>query len=157
MSAILKKKGEKLIASSKLARDVISREADFMFTYFNMDDNQSSSQNTNEWQEIQPYMFEPNKNECSHNSYDSDDESTSTEEEEEGIDHEFEAINSWRLLTLEWCKCGHCAIMEKSIESFCCHEKAVRPSSFLQTDYPKNVWLLVAMSGGSLTLCGWPL
>ena len=62
-------------------------------------------------------MFEPNKNECSDNSYDSDDESTLTEEEEEGIDHEFEAINSWQLSTLEWCKCGHCAIMEKSIET----------------------------------------
>ena len=89
-----------------------------MFTYFNMDDNQSSSQNTNEWREIQPYMFESNKNECSDNSYDSDDESTSTEEEEEGIDHEFEAINSWRLSTLEWCKCGHCAIMEKKHREF---------------------------------------
>jgi hypothetical protein len=66
-----------------------------MFTYFNMDDNQRSSQNTNEWQEIQRYMFEPNKNEGSDTSYDSDDESTSTEEKEEGIDHEFEAINSW--------------------------------------------------------------
>jgi hypothetical protein len=27
--------------------------------------------------------------------------------------------------TLEWRKCGHCAIMIKSIKSFCCHEKAV--------------------------------
>jgi hypothetical protein len=116
---------EKLVRSSKFARDVISREADFMFTYFNMDDYENSGRNTNEWQEIQPYMFEPNKNEGTNESYDSGDESTSTEEEEEEIDHEFEAINSWRLSTLEWCKCGHCAIMEKSIESFCCHEKAV--------------------------------
>ncbi len=64
-----------------------------MFAYFNMDDYGNSSQKTNEWQEIQPYMFEPSKNEDSNESYDSDDESTSTEEEEEGIDHEFEAIN----------------------------------------------------------------
>ena len=42
-------------------------------------------------------MFEPNKNEGTNESYDSGDESTSTEEEEEEIDHEFEAINSWRL------------------------------------------------------------
>ena len=73
-----------------------------MFAYLNIDDNENSSQNTNEWQEIQPYMFEPSKNEDSNESYDSDDESTSTEEEEEGINHEFEVINSWRLSTPEW-------------------------------------------------------
>ena len=69
---------EKLVRSSKFARDVISRESDFMFAYFNMDDYENSSQNTNEWQEIQPYMFEPSKNEDNNESYDSDDESTST-------------------------------------------------------------------------------
>ena len=26
---------------------------------------------------------------------------------------------------VKWCKCGECAKMEKTIESFCCHEKAI--------------------------------
>lgn len=86
------------------------------------DDSQSTKEDE-EWQEIQPYMFEPNKNEDNDGSYDSDDDSTSTEEED--VDEEFEAINAWRRSTLEWCKCGNCRIMEKSVESFCCHEKAV--------------------------------
>ena len=85
-----------------------------------MTDNLGASED----QEIHPYMFEPNTNE-DHDpdgSYDSDDESTSTEEY---VDEEFEAMNAWRLSTLEWCKCGNCTIMGKSVESFCCHEKAV--------------------------------
>jgi hypothetical protein len=56
-------------------------------------------------------MFEPNPGENQSESSLSRDE-------------EFEAINSWRLSTLEWCKCGHCDLMTKKIESFCCHEKA---------------------------------
>jgi hypothetical protein len=78
-----------------------------------------------EWQDIQPYMFEPSKNNNTESLYDSDDDSTSTEEDESSIDESFEAINAWRLTTLEWCKCGNCGIKAKSVESFCCHEKAV--------------------------------
>ncbi|CAB3982115.1 Hypothetical predicted protein [Paramuricea clavata] len=71
--------------------------------------------------EIQPYMFEPNPDD-EIESEDSDCESTSTEDNPNA---EFEGINSWRLTTLQWCKCGQCQIMTKTIESFCCHEKAV--------------------------------
>ena len=73
--------------------------------------------------EIQSYMFEPNPGENQSESDNSESESSMSSEEE--IDKEFEAINSWRLSTLEWCKCGHCDLMTKTIESFCCHEKAV--------------------------------
>lgn len=68
---------------------------------------------------IQPYMFEPNKGNLEEASNDSSEDSESAEDEE------FEVINAWRRDTLEWCKCGKCSIMEKSIESFCCHEKAL--------------------------------
>ena len=71
--------------------------------------------------DIQPYMFEPNPDDIVE-SGDSDSDSTSTND---SLDEEFEAINSWRLATLEWCKCGQCQLMSKTIESFCCHEKAV--------------------------------
>ena len=62
--------------------------------------------------DIQPYMFEPNQDD-SVESGDSDSDSTSTND---SLDKEFEAINSWRLATLEWCKCGQCQLMSKSIE-----------------------------------------
>ena len=71
---------------------------------------------------IEPYMFEPNREERRETSDDSSEESESDEEE---VDEEFEAANAWRRSTLSWCKCGKCAIMEKTIESFCCHEKAL--------------------------------
>ena len=67
--------------------------------------------------DIQPYMFEPNPDD-SVKSGDSDSDSTSTDD---SLDEEFEAINSWRLTS----KCGQCQLMSKTIESFCCHEKAV--------------------------------
>ena len=41
------------------------------------------------------------------------------------IDHVFEAKNAWRLESLSWCKCGHCTLKPKAIESFCCYEKAL--------------------------------
>ena len=44
---------------------------------------------------------------------------------EEEVDTEFERANAWRLQTLSWCKCGHCAVSTKIIECFCCHKKAV--------------------------------
>ena len=71
--------------------------------------------------EIQPYMFEPNPGD-NVESGDSESDSTSTDD---SLDEEFEAINSWRLTTLEWCKFGQCQLMSETIESFCCHEKAV--------------------------------
>lgn len=73
-------------------------------------------------QVIEPYMFEPNKGDHGDTSGDSSEDSPSEEEE---LDEVFEAANAWRRTTLEWCKCGKCAIMEKTIESFCCHEKAI--------------------------------
>lgn len=71
---------------------------------------------------IQPYMFEPSKEKSTEASDDSSEESESEEEE---FDKEFEVNNAWRRSTLDWCKCGKCSIMEKTIESFCCHEKAL--------------------------------
>ena len=44
---------------------------------------------------------------------------------EEEIDTEFERANAWHLETPTWCKCGRCAVCTKTIECFCCHEKAV--------------------------------
>lgn len=71
--------------------------------------------------EIEPYMFEPSPDH-EIESGNSDSASTTTDE---SFDDEFEANNSWRLSTLDWCKCGQCQTMTKTIESFCCHEKAV--------------------------------
>ena len=73
-------------------------------------------------QQIEPYMFEPNKEDDAETSCDSSESSTTDDEE---FDEEFEAANALRLCTLKWCKCGECAKMEKTIESFCCHEKAI--------------------------------
>ena len=73
-------------------------------------------------QVIKPYMFEPNKGDRREASYNSSEDSGSEEEE---FDEEFEAANAGRRTSLQWCKCGKCAIMEKIIESFCCHEKAM--------------------------------
>ena len=120
-----------------------------MFTYFNMDNNESVSLNTNEWQEIQPYMFEPNKNEGNVQSYDSDDEYTLTDKETKGIDHELEANNAWRLSTLEWCKCSHCAMMKKSIESFCCHEKAAEYDKKLTSTQDQGLSCITELSAFS--------
>ena len=78
-------------------------------------------------EQIQPYMFEPNKGDVCESTADSTDDSSSSEDD--SLDHQFEASNSWRRTTLEWCKCGKCAIMERTIESFCCHEKAIEYDS----------------------------
>ena len=83
-------------------------------------DNCIDENSTKEDQSIHPYMFEPNKGEEKEFS-DSSESSTSDEEE---IDQDFETANSWRLSTLDWCKCGNCSVMDKTVESFCCHEKA---------------------------------
>ena len=85
--------------------------------------------------DIQPYMFEPNPGENYIQSDNSESDSSISDSSE---DEEFEAVNSLRLSTLEWWnanvdtrmsttleyKCGHCDLMTKTIESFCCHEKA---------------------------------
>ena len=73
--------------------------------------------------DIQPYMYEPNPGE--HQDDSDNSESVSLISSKDEVDEEFDAVNSWRLSSLEWCKCGHCDIMVKSIESFCCHEKVV--------------------------------
>lgn len=73
--------------------------------------------------DIQPYMFEPIPGENIETTDSS--ESDSSVESEDNIDEEFEKANAWRLSSLEWCKCGHCDLMAKAIECFCCLEKAV--------------------------------
>ena len=78
--------------------------------------------NKTEGREVQPYMFEPNPEDKIGSDDSGSDSSTSIEDD---LDEEFEAKNAWRLKTLDWCKCGHCQIMSKTIESFCCHEKAL--------------------------------
>ena len=67
-------------------------------------------------------FIEPNPGESQIESDDSESESSASSESD--IDEEFEAIKMLRLSMLEWCKCRHCDIMIKTIESFRCHEKA---------------------------------
>ena len=81
--------------------------------------NMAEKQNIDDTQSIHPYMFEPKKGEEEFS--DSSESSTSDDEE---IDQDFETANSWRLSTLDWCKCGNCSVMDKTVESFCRHEKA---------------------------------
>ena len=79
----------------------------------------------NQRDRVLPYQFEP---EPGMEASDSGDESDSKEESESSdnkVDHVFEAKNAWHLETLSWCKCGHCTLKLKAIESFCCHDKAL--------------------------------
>ena len=78
-------------------------------------------------EEILPYQYEPEPGaETSSISDESDSERGSVlSSSEEEIDTEFKRANAWRLETPTWCKCGHCAVSTKTIECFCCHEKAV--------------------------------
>ncbi|XP_028410290.1 uncharacterized protein LOC114532903 [Dendronephthya gigantea] len=81
----------------------------------------------NQVEEVLPYQYEPEVGaETGHLSAESgseqDSELSSSDEE---VDHEFERVNAWRLQTLSWCKCGLCTISNKTIECFCCHEKAL--------------------------------
>lgn len=71
---------------------------------------------------IQPYMFEPVNEDQEEVSDNSSDSSSLVED---NFDHEFKTANAWRLSSIQWCKCGNCTLMEKTIESFCCHEKAL--------------------------------
>ena len=72
-------------------------------------------------QEIQPYMYEPKPGE----DVESDGSYSSTSSSGDDVDKEFKQTNSWRLTSLEWCKCGHCEVIMRTIESFCCCEEAV--------------------------------
>ena len=76
---------------------------------------------------ILPYQYEPEPGaETSSISDEIDSEQGSVLfSSEEEVDTEFERANAWRLETLSWCKCGHCAVSTKIIECFCCLEKAV--------------------------------
>ena len=73
---------------------------------------------------IQPYMFERSREDEPQGLSD-DSSENSTSSDDESFDEEFEAANAWRRSSLQWCKCGKCSIMNKTIESFCCHEKAL--------------------------------
>ncbi len=74
--------------------------------------------------EVLPYQFEPEVGaETSSLSDESNSEQGSVLSlSEEEVDTK---ANAWRLETLSWCKCGHCALSTKIVECFCCHEKAV--------------------------------
>ena len=78
-------------------------------------------------EKVLPYQYEPEAGaETSNFSDESDSEDGSVlSSSEEEVDTEFERANAWRLETLSWCKCGHCALSTKVVECFCCHEKAV--------------------------------
>ena len=73
-----------------------------------------------------PYQFEPVPNENMDNSGSENGSSASDSSDEDDIDKAFKAANGWRLNTLNWCKCGQCTLQIKTIESFCCHEKALQ-------------------------------
>ena len=81
----------------------------------------------NQVEAILPYQYEPEPGaETSSISDESDsDQGSVLFSSEEEVDTEFERANAWRLETLSWCKCGHCAVSKKIIECFCCLEKAV--------------------------------
>ena len=85
--------------------------------------------------EILPCQFEPEPStKTSDASDDSDtDQSDVTTSSDEDVDHEFERANSWRLLDLSWCKCGHCSLSTKAVECFCCQEKALEYEYEVQT------------------------
>ena len=74
------------------------------------------------------YQYEPQPGaETSSISVESDSEQGSVLfSSEEEVDTDFERANPWRLETLSWCKCGHCAVsLALIIECFCCFEEAV--------------------------------
>ena len=56
--------------------------------------------------EIKPYMFEPMPNENTANSDSLGSNTGSSDASEDEVDKEFEAINHWRLSTMDWCKCA---------------------------------------------------
>ena len=78
----------------------------------------------NQISEIHPYQYEPEPGSQQGAGSDSDDESSSADDDSDFND-EYEAINGWRNSTLSWCKCNCCSIMPKTVENFCCQEKAV--------------------------------
>ena len=78
----------------------------------------------NQVEEVLLYQFEPEPGLPRSGESDSEDTDSSVSSDEE-VDHAFEAKNAWRLQNLNWCKCGHCTLKPKAIESLCCHEKAL--------------------------------
>ena len=50
--------------------------------------------------------------------------------EEQEFDKEFKVNNTWHCSTLDRCKCGKFSLMEKTIKSFCCHEKALEYNKY---------------------------
>ena len=80
----------------------------------------------NQVEEVLPYQYEPEPGLQSSSSGDESGSEAESESTDEGdIDMAFESENAWRLQSLSWCKCGHCALQPKVVESFCCHEKAL--------------------------------
>ena len=71
------------------------------------------------------YQFEPEPGMEASNSGDESDSNEESGSSDNEVDHVFEAENAWRLETLSWCKCEHCTLKPKAIESFCCHDKAL--------------------------------
>ena len=72
-------------------------------------------------------MFEPKPGENveERNSEESSSSGGSSDDDDDSFNDVFEIdLNAWRLSTLSWCKCGHCGLTPRTIESFCCHEKA---------------------------------
>ena len=83
-------------------------------------------------QEIQPYMYEPNPGD----DVESDGSYSGTSSSGDDVDEEFEQANSWRLTSLEWCKCGHCEVMTRAIESFCAVVKRLLSMTNTMKDCP---------------------
>ena len=82
--------------------------------------------------EVLPYQYEPEVGEKAASMTDqgnSEQERYSASSDDQ-IDDELEAANAWRLQTLSWCKCGHCTLSTKTIECFCCHEKALEYNEY---------------------------
>ena len=84
----------------------------------------------NQVDEVLPYQFEPEPGLQTSNSGDESDSEEESESSDEEVDHVFEAENAWRLESLSWCKCGHCTLKPKAIESFCCHDKALEHDEY---------------------------
>ena len=72
----------------------------------------------NQMSEVLPYQYKPVPMEnTSTDDEKSDSESESSSDEE--VDEACELENAWCLQSLSWCKCGHCGLTPKAVESFC--------------------------------------
>ena len=79
---------------------------------------------------IQPYMFEPNREDEPQGLSD-DLSENSTSSDNESFDEKFEAENAWYQSSLQWCKCEKCSIVNKKFKSFSCHEEALEYDDLL--------------------------